>query len=130
MAKYKGQELWRHPFGTPLADEAYVQEGKLLSSWFGDLDGDGRRKPLFAAVPVNRGEVGTQVLCFAANGKIQCQFTPGRPVTRWQRRPLRPALLHQGLQVILGKTPSDTRIAVSSNHYLEFVSIQRITIAA
>jgi len=114
----KGQELWRRTFGIPFVDGAYLQEAKLLRNWLGDLDGEGQRKLLFVTAPVNAPGVCSQLICFAANGKIEWRFNPGRPVTDvGGERMVRPYLIND-LQVIAGKTPTDTRIAVSSHHYL------------
>lgn len=116
----KGQELWRHAFEVPLNESAYSQEGKLRLGWLGDLDGDGRRQFVFVVSPLNRADVGTQVLCFAADGKIRWHFTPGRAVTNRSGLRFVPPYFMGGLHVLTGKAPADTRIAVSSHHYLEY----------
>jgi hypothetical protein len=114
----RGQELWRHTFGIPLLEGAYRQESKLLRNWFGDLGDDGQMVFVFTVSPVNYLDVGTQVLCFAANGEIIWRFDPGRPVTDVSGDRMIPPYFTDSLHVFVGKTRADTRIAVSSHHYL------------
>jgi hypothetical protein len=114
----KSQELWRYNFKIPLKESYYSQEASLSHAWLGDLDGDGRTELIFIAVPVNQGDVGSTIICFAADGRPRWRFTPGQPVTDAGGDHMLPPYFPSGLQVIPGKVPSDARIIVSSNHYL------------
>jgi len=113
----RGKELWRHTFEVALREDQYLPANKVRLSWFGPLDGDGQPDLLFATKPVNEDGMGGRLICLAADGKIQWQFTPGRPVTDAGGERMVPPYMMAALQVIVGKTPADTRIVVSSIHY-------------
>lgn len=115
----RGKELWRHPFDAALiGDGPYLPANKMRYGWLGDLEGNGQEELLFAARTVNEAEVGNQLICFAADGRIKWQFTPGRSVTNAGGLTMVPPYLISGLLVVVGKTPADTRIVVSSTHHM------------
>jgi hypothetical protein len=114
----KGQDLWRYTFGVPFGEGAYSGDGKLHRTWIGDIAGDGRPALLFSVWPANQDDVGSHVLCFAADGGIKWRFKPGRPVTEGSGERLLPPYTTNNLQVFVGRTPAETRIAVSSLHWL------------
>jgi len=114
----KGRVLWTHPFEVPLQPSAYPPERLLSQTWLGDLDGDGRPELLFVEHPLNQADVGSKVLCFADNGKTKWSFTPGRPVRDRGSLMVLPYYTSH-LQVIIGKTSAETRVAVSSVHNLD-----------
>jgi hypothetical protein len=114
----KDQELWRHSFSVPMVQPMYIPERKVEHNWLGDLDGDNQVELLFTATPVNFGEVGRNLICFASDGRIKWQFTPGRLVTDQAGNRLSRPYFVASVQVFAGRTPTETRIAVSSNHHL------------
>jgi hypothetical protein len=115
-----GKELWRHTFDYDLQDELYLPDAEKRLTWLGDLDGTGQPVLLFVPKAVNDLEVPSLLLCFAADGNIKWRFRPGRPVTDASGRRMVPPYMIRNLQVVMGKTPADTRIVVSSNHYLNY----------
>lgn len=114
----KGKELWHHPFPRNLVPAVYTGEFRNRLTWLGDLDGDGRLELMFTAVPENWNEAGHTLLCFGAAGNIKWQFSPGRPVIDTTGDRMVPPYYIEDIQVLAGKTPAETRIAVSSIHYL------------
>lgn len=115
----RGQEVWRHRFAYSLGEWFYNQEARLRLGWVGDLEGHGKQELVLAAKPVNSKEVGDHLFCFAVDGRIRWQFTLGRPIVDGGGSQMLPPYFTSGLQVIVGSKPTDTRIVVSSNHYLE-----------
>jgi hypothetical protein len=114
----KGKELWRHTFPKGLAPGSYGVEVRRLRNWLSDLDGDGQVVLLFTVEPENWSEVGSTLACFGPGGKIRWQFTPGRQVTDASGDHMTPPYIIHAVEVLAGKTPADTRIAVSSVHYV------------
>jgi hypothetical protein len=114
----KGQELWRHTFGGSLRDDAYSGDARLYRGWLGEITSRGRSELLFAALPPNEAEVGCQVVCFDADGRTMWSFKPGRPVTDASGDHMLPPYEFDSLQVLVGRKPADTRIAVASHHWL------------
>ena len=118
LVNAKGQELWRHTFDIPLRDGAYSGDQKLARGLIEDITGDGRPEFLFVAWPMNQDDVGSTVMCFAEDGRIKWRFKPGRPVTEGSGEDLLPPYTTNGVRLFLGRTPAETRIAVSSLHWL------------
>jgi len=114
------RELWRHTFDSDLQGERYRPESEKRLVWLGDLEGGGQPILLFVPEAVNDLEAPSVLLCFAADGNIKWRFRPGRAVTDASGRHMVPPYMIRNLQVIVGKTPADTRIVVSSNHYLNY----------
>jgi hypothetical protein len=114
----KGRELWRHSFPGVLIEADYLYETRSAHSWIGDLDGNGSQQLIILADPWDRANVGTSSICFNADGKQRWQFTPGKPVADRTGDRMVPPYFTNNVQVILGHSPTDTRVAVSSNHYL------------
>jgi hypothetical protein len=115
-----GGELWRHTFDFDLQGELYRPEAEKRLIWIGDLEGRGQPVLLFAPKAVDDIEAPSLLLCFAADGNIKWRFRPGRAVTDASGRHMVPPYMIRNLQVIVGKRPADTRIVVSSNHYLNY----------
>jgi len=118
-----GQELWRHTFVTPIHEPSYQSNldpsvNKSRYGWLGDLDGDGRKEMLFVLKPTDYYEAGDKVLCFSHEGKVEWEFTPGGVVTNAGGIRMVPPYYTSCLQVVSGKSPGETRIVVSSNHYM------------
>ena len=61
---------------------------------------------------------GTPVFCFDPKGKIAWQFVPGHPVSDRNGDKMVPPYTTNNLLVVRGKTEAETRVVVSSNHYL------------
>jgi hypothetical protein len=116
----EGRELWHYTFDVALMGDRYPPGDKPRLASFGDLNRGGQPGLLFVAKPLNTTDVGDQLLCFGAGGRIRWRFTPGRPVTDGGGERMVPPYFTSGLQTIEGRTLADTRIAVSSNHYLEY----------
>jgi len=114
----KGRELWRHSFPGILIEADYLYETRSAHSWIGDLEGNGNQELIILADPWDRANVGTSSICFNADGKQRWQFTPGKPVADRTGDRMVPPYFTNNVQVILGHSPTDTRVAVSSNHYL------------
>jgi hypothetical protein len=114
----KGRELWRHSFPGVLIEADYLYETRSAHSWIGDLDGNGSQELIILADPWDRANVGTSSICFNSDGKQRWQFAPGKPVVDRSGDRMVPPYFTNNVQVILGHSPPDTRIAVSSNHYL------------
>ncbi|SRR5579871_4631110 len=114
----QGRELWRHTCPWPLRESAYAESEHFMHSWIGDLDGSGERRFLFEAVSYKAGAVGTPIICFRGNGKIKWQFEPGRAVVDGSGEHQLPPYPANNLLVIAGRNRAETRIVISSNHYV------------
>lgn len=117
----RGRELWRHSFQGKLTKDLYQGDARNRYSWLGDLGNDGHTELLFVFKPSNWNEVGSTLLCFAADGSVEWRFTPGRPVRDGAGDEMLPPFGINQLLVVQNRAPakSETRIVVSSNHYLE-----------
>lgn len=115
----RGQELWHHTFVLPLWESFYTQEVRLRFGWIGELEPRRGADLLFVAKAVNAKELGDTLYCFGRDGSFRWKFVPGRPVWDGTGSQLLPPYVTGGLQVIVGRSTAETRIAVSSNHYLE-----------
>jgi hypothetical protein len=113
-----GRELWRHVFELPLIQDAYVGDNKARRNWIGDVAGRGSPGLLFEHVPVNRYDVGVELFCVAMDGRTLWRFKPGRPVTDGGGDRMLPPYGIDSLHVLNGRTTADTRIAVTSLHWL------------
>jgi len=116
----RGEELWRHTFDVALDSLTYEMAIQQRRVWIGDLYGDGRQELLLATfVPGSVGqEIGGRLICFGADGSILWEFVPSRTVrTVDQTAP--PPYTTIGVEVLRGKTPAETRIALTSVHVLE-----------
>lgn len=118
VAGSKGQELWRHVFPWDLQETAYADQNRARHFWLGSLDGKGQAQLLFNAVPHKVVEFGTPVFCFGPKGKIVWQFVPGRSVVDGRDNKMTPPYPSNTLLVVRGKTNAETRVVISSNHYL------------
>jgi hypothetical protein len=112
----RGSEIWRHHFAVPLVETVYRPEAVLAHTWLGRLGNENEPSLIFTAAVPNAAEVGTDVYCFGADGRIKWRFTPGRKVRDSSGYMVPPYSVFT-LQVIPGKSPAETRIAVSSIHY-------------
>jgi hypothetical protein len=115
----KSKELWRHTFPWALQEGKYAERDRLLHFWLGDLTGNGEQQLVFESIPYKRDVVGTTILCFKSNGQVRWQFQPGRAVIDGGGDHLLPPYFAFSLEVIANRNPADTRIVISSNHYLE-----------
>jgi hypothetical protein len=118
----RGRELWRHSFQTKLPQDLYQGDARSRYSWLGDLNNDDQTELLFVFKPSNWNEVGSRLLCFAADGRIEWSFTPGRAVRDGAGNQMLPPFGINHLLVVQdpSRAKSETRIVVSSNHYLAY----------
>jgi hypothetical protein len=70
------------------------------------------------ARPYNEPKLGSRFFGFQADGKIRWQFEPGRAVVDRSGDQMIPPYFPSAIQVVRGKTPAETRIVISSYHYL------------
>src|SRR5205823_2917930 len=59
----QGRELWRYQFDIKVEEDAYAGLSRRRRCSFADIDGDGAIETLFAAWPINYGEIGTRLFC-------------------------------------------------------------------
>lgn len=114
----KGRELWRHTFPWELRATDYVGDGRIQHSWLGRLSANEKPQLLFTVRPYNDLTFGNPVLCFNSEGAVRWRFEAGREVEDGGGDHMGPPYLSSHLQVIYGRTRAETRIIVSSNHYL------------
>ena len=117
VADAEGKEVWRHRFPARFAQRAYDGSDSLKRCSFGDIDGDGRVETIFSYLPLDFGSVGSTLYCFAEDGTVKWEFVPGRMVQDTTGREYWPPYTTSIVQVI-PLPGSETRIMVSSNHYL------------
>ncbi len=115
----RGTELWRHQFPEGLVEADYTDLLRPAHSWVGNLDEKGGCGLLFVADTWNRTEVGTETICFNAAGGWKWKFMPGATVVNRAGKQMQPPFLTNSVQVMPAPKTADTRIAVSSNHYLD-----------
>ncbi|HLK61908.1 MAG TPA: hypothetical protein VKU19_00615 [Bryobacteraceae bacterium] len=108
-----GRECWRkiYPFPLPEIDS----EGRLI--WIGDLDGDGETELLFSpSAPPMRG---TEVICYAQNGRERWRFVPGK-IVRTSSETFSPPYRVQAFAVVPGGPAGPPGVVVVSQHHLYF----------
>jgi hypothetical protein len=113
----QGRELWRHQFPTRLLAGGYQDREGIRRCTFADIDGDGMIETLFVHAPIDFGSEGMTLICFAQDGTIKWQFTPGKAVRDSTPREYFPPYFISNVAIIPMKE-STPRILVSSNHYL------------
>jgi hypothetical protein len=114
----KGREIWRHVFPWVLRETDYTLQERFVHYWLGDLKGDGERQLVFGTLPYNTMADGTPVFCFRADGRVRWQFVPGHSVVDGSGDNMLPPYFANTVRVVQGKRPADTRIVISSNHYM------------
>ena len=111
----EGREIWRHKFSERLTKSAYEGEPAVRRCVFADIDRDGLVETLFVYFPLDFASVGTELLCFAQDGRVKWRFTPGKAI-KDTRQDYRPPFFISNVQAI--PVGNASRILVSSNHYL------------
>lgn len=112
-----GQELWRHRFGYIQNELGYVSIARPQISWMGDW-GKGQ-KLLLQTAPISISYLGNDVFCFSDSGKVEWTFRNRHSVGDAGGSTMVPPYFVNGIQVLRRRNPADTRIVVSSNHYIE-----------
>jgi excisionase family DNA binding protein len=115
----RGGELWRHQFPDGLIESDYTEPLRAEHTWIGNLDGKGGCGLIFIADPWNRSAAGTETICFNGAGGWKWKFMPGAPVVNRAGKQMQPPFLANSVQVMPAPLMADTRIAVSSNHYVD-----------
>lgn len=113
----KGRQLWSHVFPWDLRDSSYSGEERRRHHYLGDAVAD-RSQFIFSAISYHEVSDGTPTIGFDSRGKVLWQFVPGRSVVDQSGDKMVPPYLTSSIMVIRGRTPAETRIVVSSNHYL------------
>ena len=113
----QGREIWRHQFPTRLLPAAYQDRNVIRRCTFADIDGDHLMETLFVHVPIDAATEGTTLICFAEDGNIKWQFTPGKTVRDSTPREYFPPYFISNVAIIPMRE-SLPQILVSSNHYL------------
>ncbi len=112
-----GTEIWRSNLDDRQGEQ--TKQDLALHTWLGDLNGDGHKELLFLSEPSDPYRKLTSVLvCFNEHGKVLWRFAAGHPVTDASGDHMLPPYGGRQVLVMRGKNPADTRIVVSSSHYL------------
>jgi DNA-binding winged helix-turn-helix (wHTH) protein len=112
------RELWRHSFPADLLNSVYDGDGRRRHSWVGRLTQREADQLLFNVFPVQNITFESPVVLFRSDGRIAWEFIPGRTVVDGNGEMMSPPYHPNSLLVVQGKRSEDTRIVVSSNHYL------------
>jgi hypothetical protein len=113
----QGREIWRYQFPTRLLTGGYQDREGIRRCTFADIDGDRRIETLFVHVPIDFATEGMTLICFANDGVVKWQFTPGKAVRDSTPRDYSPPYFISNVTIIPMKE-SAPQILVSSNHYL------------
>lgn len=113
-----GRELWRYAFPWELWEIDYTEQRRAQHSWLGRLNSTGDPHIVLSVMPYKETTYGNPVFCFDARGRVEWRFEPGRTVVDGTGDRMVPPYLSSHLQVFIGHRPAETRIVVSSNHYL------------
>jgi DNA-binding winged helix-turn-helix (wHTH) protein len=114
----KDRQLWRHSFPVDLLELEYVGDKRRRHSWVGQLTQSGAPQLLFNVFPIQNITFGSPVVLFRPDGKVAWEFTPGRPVIDGSGQKMLPPYHPNSVVVMPGNRADDTRIVISSNHYL------------
>jgi len=113
----EGTEIWRRALDDPQGEQ--TKQDLALHTWLGDLNGDGHKELLFLTEPSDAArKITSTLVCFNEHGKVMWRFPAGRPVTDASGDHMLPPYGARQVMVMRGKKPTDTRIVVSSSHYL------------
>lgn len=115
----KGRQLWLHTFRAPLTDWPYQATAKPRWSWLGLLPPEQQPSLVFASKPIRSSDSSDEALCFSTNGHVRWTFTPGHGVADRGGSLMLPPYWINCVQVVSGRQAADTRIIISSNHYLQ-----------
>lgn len=114
----KGRVLWRHTFLLELNEGGYQEPYRGSHSWIGRFHSQGDPHFIFSAQFWKHESIGDPVFCFDNKGNVMWRFEPGRAVVDGTGDAMVPPYWSSSLQVIIGRSPAETRIVASSNHYL------------
>lgn len=112
-----GRELWHHNFKHPQVEQRYRENDRSQYAWIGDW-GHGQRF-LFSDFPTEISRIGNDLYCFDSSGRVLWTYRTSQGVHDKGGSTLVPPYYVNGFQVVHPKNAGDTRIVVSSNHYLE-----------